>query len=76
MEYRTEWLEVYLHEGSHPERLDLHQKFADMIGVSRQEAKVIHCKNMWSVPMIRANLEETERIRDAVKILQEVGYES
>lgn len=87
MKHREEWLKVYMHECADPSKIDLHQKFADLIGTTRQEAKTIHCMNMYSVPFIRINLNEMEELRNnvtdiafgiqqAASVLQEVADES
>lgn len=66
MKHRKEWLEVYMHECADTSKIDLHQKFADLIGSSRHEAKAIHVRNMYSVPMIRSVLNELEELRNNV----------
>ena len=53
MNYKQEWLEVYCSSINIP---DPHQAFATLIGVSRDEAKVICYKIMFQIPFLTKTL--------------------
>ncbi|AUR89230.1 hypothetical protein NVP1121O_202 [Vibrio phage 1.121.O._10N.286.46.C4] len=47
IEFKKEWEEVYFSGKQDAEGRDLHQEFADLCGITRQEAKELCYKNMY-----------------------------
>ncbi len=47
MEFEQEWLQVYFKPSDEVVGVDLHQQFADLCGISREEAKELCYKNSY-----------------------------
>lgn len=53
------WAEIYL--GEDPEKCDLHQEFADLLGVDRQSAKEECYKIMFSSPFLKLTINNLSK---------------
>lgn len=63
--HREQWIDCYMHPVADIEKVDVHQKFADAIGVDRLDAKLIHHQNMNAIPCIRNSIRDMVNAEEA-----------
>lgn len=73
MEFEQEWLQIYFQASNKVADTDLHQQFADLCDISRQEAKEICYKNMYqpSTPwLLKTMLRINREVAAEAKVLK------